>query len=142
MNEIKYVQSEDTLTLRTRVFSSEQGYPQEKIADEHEKEAEFIAYFANGEIAGCARFYRESETAFHIDNIAFDKTARGKGLGKELIAFLCGECRRKGAEQVTVNAKSEAVIFYKKCGFSVNGEEYADENFLRTPLVVELHDNQ
>lgn len=128
--------------LRTRVFSSEQGYPREKITDAREKEAEFIAYFEDGEPIGCARFYRESETAFHIDNIAFDKSARGKGFGKELIAFLCGECRRKGAERVTVNAKSEAVGFYEKCGFSVSGEEYADENFLRTPLVFELHDNQ
>ncbi|MCD7828125.1 MAG: GNAT family N-acetyltransferase [Clostridiales bacterium] len=120
--------------LRIRVFCCEQGYPQEKLFDEHDNTAGFLAVSDNGRIAGCGRFYEVREGIFHIDNIALSEEIRGAGWGKKLVNALLAECKKQNAEEVTVNAESYAAGFYEKCGFSVCGGEFRDENFKRTPL--------
>lgn len=133
---IKLVNSEATLPIRYTVFAEEQGYPKEKILDEHESSADFFALFTEGEAVGCGRFYKEDAECHHIDNIALKREARGGGKGKMLINALVAACREKGAARVTVNAKSDAVGFYEKCGFAAFGCEFEDENFKRVPMVI------
>ena len=111
MADIRLVNGEDVRDLRISIFADEQGYPEEKLFDEHEATADFLALIDEGRTVGCGRFYKEDETAFHIDNIAFSKDVRGKGLGKKLVLALIGECKKNGAEKVTVNAQSYAVGF-------------------------------
>ncbi len=138
MYEIKAACAEDVKNIRETVFSREQGYPESKLFDEKENSADFLALFEGGKAVGCGRFYKESENAYHIDNIALSDTIRGKGLGRRLIAALIDECKKNGAVRVTVGAKSEAVGFYEKCGFKVIGEKFKDENFTRVPMAVDI----
>lgn len=135
MSEIRLVKSEDVRDLRITVFSQEQGYPLEKLFDEHENTAGFLALYEEGRAVGCGRFYKEDEKVFHIDNIAFDETVRSKGKGRDLVNALVAECRKNGACKVTVNAQSYAVGFYEKCGFAVEGCEFTDENRKNVPMV-------
>lgn len=134
MTEIKIVSSSDVKNLRKTVFTDEQGYPETKLFDSHDDTADFLAFVNEGEIIGCGRFYKESEKVYHIDNIAFSQAMRGKGFGKSFVTALADECRKNGAEKVTVNAQSYAVGFYEKCGFAVNGCEYSDENRKNVPM--------
>lgn len=136
MTEIKLVKSEDTRRLRRAVFAEEQKYPADALIDEHEEEAEFLAFCEDGKIIGCGRFYKEDGETFHIDNIAFDKSARGRGFGREFIKNLITQAENRGAVCVTVNAKIEAVGFYEKCGFKKCGGEFTDENFHRIPMKI------
>lgn len=135
MSGIRLVTGEAVSGLRKQVFASEQNYPEDKLFDDKENSADFLAFFDEGKAVGCGRFYKEDETDYHIDNIAFGKEMRGKGMGKKLVLSLVEECRKKGAERVTVNARTDAVGFYEKCGFAVCGCEFADENFNRVPMV-------
>lgn len=134
MPEIKLVSPSDVKELRKTVFADEQGYPKEKLFDKYDDTADFLAFEDKGEIIGCGRFYKESENVYHIDNIAFSKAMRGKGFGKTFVMALADECRKNGAEKVTVNAQSYAVGFYEKCGFAVNGCELSDENRKIVPM--------
>lgn len=136
MSEIRLVKSEEVRELRKTVFVEEQGYPEIKLFDEHEETAGFLALEDEGRPVGCGRFYKEAEDVFHIDNIAFSKEMRGKGKGKELVLALVEECKKNGAEKVTVNAQSYAVGFYEKCGFAVSGCEFTDENRKNVPMVT------
>lgn len=135
MPEIKIVNGEAVKEIRKTVFSVEQGYPEDKLFDDKENSADFLACFDAGRAVGCGRFYKENETVWHIDNIAFGKEMRGRGMGKKLVLSLVDECRKNGAGKVTVNARADAVGFYEKCGFAVCGCEFADENFSRIPMV-------
>lgn len=136
MSEIKLVTGEAVKDIRISVFACEQGYPEDKLFDDKENSADFLACFDAGKAVGCGRFYKENETDYHIDNIAFGKEMRGKGMGKKLVLSLVDECKKKGAKRVTVNARTDAVGFYEKCGFAVCGCEFTDENFSRVPMVI------
>lgn len=136
MFELKHVNGDAVRDIRRTVFAEEQGYPIEKLFDEYDASADFIALFSEGDAVGCGRFYKEDDTAYHIDNIAFKKEARGNGCGKKLVAALVASARKKGAKRVTVNARSDAVGFYEKCGFAACGCEFDDENFKRVPMVL------
>ena len=136
MSEIKLVTGETVKDIRVTVFAGEQGYPEAKLFDDKEISADFLACFDAGKAVGCGRFYKENETDYHIDNIAFGQEMRGKGMGKKLVLALVSECKKKGAERVTVNARADAVGFYEKCGFAVCGCEFTDENFSRVPMVT------
>lgn len=136
MAEIALVCAGEVKDLRISVFSDEQGYPEAKLFDKHEDVAKYLAVKENGEVIGCGRFYKENETDYHIDNIAFSKAMRGKGMGRELVSALVTHCKQSGAQRVTVNAQSYAVAFYEKCGFAVCGCEYTDENRKNIPMVI------
>ncbi|MBR3869816.1 MAG: GNAT family N-acetyltransferase [Clostridia bacterium] len=135
MSEIRIVKGETVSDLRKEVFALEQGYPEDKLFDDKENSADFLACFYMGKAVGCGRFYKENETDYHIDNIAFGKEMRGKGMGRKLVLSLVDECKKMGAQRVTVNARADAVKFYEKCGFAVCGCEFTDENFSRVPMV-------
>ncbi len=135
MSEIKLVEGSAVAQLIQTVFAAEQGYPADKLFDDKENSADFLAFFDEGKAVGCGRFFKENETDYHIDNIAFGKEMRGKGKGRELVSALVRHCREKGTQRVTVNARADAVGFYEKCGFAVCGCEFSDETFSRVPMV-------
>lgn len=136
MAEIRNSCGQDVRDLRIAVFTDEQGYPIEKLFDGHEAEVSFIALYEGDKVLGCGRYYAESADSYHIDNIAFDKSARGNGKGRELVLALVSRCKENGAKRVTVNAQSYAVGFYEKCGFAVEGCEFTDENRKNVPMVI------
>lgn len=125
----------ETIDIRCRVFGDEQGYPKDKIPDEYDFTAQYLAVIDDGKAVGCGRYYKEREGVFHIDNIALLPDARGGGNGKKLVLSLIEKCKENGAYAVTVNAKAEAVGFYIGCGFESAGEEFKDENFVRLPMI-------
>lgn len=135
MYEIRIVSGEEVGELRKAVFSAEQGYPGSKLFDEKESTADFLAVLLDGRAVGCGRFFKEGDGCFHIDNIALSRELRGGGYGRKLVEALVRECGKRGAAKVTVNAKTEAVGFYEKCGFTPCGSEFLDENFRRIPMV-------
>ena len=135
---IKRVSGEEVKNLRIAVFSTEQRYPKDRLFDCHEKEAIFYGFFSADEIFGCCRLYRESANTVHIDNIAFSPKMRGKGFGKKFILDVAEKCFETGFKRITINAKKEAVGFYLKCGFEICGDEFADENFVRIPVVKSI----
>ena len=94
MSEIRLVSSETVSEIRKEVFTVEQGYPSDKLFDDKENTADFLAFIDEGRAVGCGRFFKENETDYHIDNIAFGKEMRGKGMGKNLVLALCEECKK------------------------------------------------
>ena len=136
MSEIRVVNGDEVRNLRISVFADEQGYPVEKLFDEYDNTAGYLALFDEGNAVGCGRFYKEADKICHIDNIAFAEAARGGGKGREMVNALVAQCRKNGAEKVTVNAQSYAVGFYEKCGFAVCDCEFTDETRKNVPMVI------
>lgn len=60
--------------------------------------------------------------AMRLDSICVDESARGQGLGKEIVADVRALARAFGCREVILGVhpeNDEAVGFYQKCGFTI-----------------------
>ncbi len=57
----------------------------------------------------------------HIEDIVVKKSHRGKDIGKLLINHLIERAIENGCYKVSLECKEINEVFYKKCGFEVNG---------------------
>ena len=128
MSAIKLVSGETVKDIRFSVFASEQGYPEDKVFDDKENSADFLACIDAGRTVGCGRFYKENESDYHIDNIAFGKEMRGKGLGRKLMVEALARIREHfGCEKIILHSQKHAEGFYEKFGFVTVSDEYLEE---------------
>jgi len=91
------------------------------------------AFGPRGEVAGCASFH--PDTAPHRPESAADKTwrlrgmaslpeVRGQGYGAAALRYGIAEIQRRGGTLLWCNARSGAVGFYERLGFSIVGDEF------------------
>jgi len=76
-------------------------------------------------IVGCGSLLPMNTTLVELRSLAVDERARGAGVGRELVAALVGEARRR--QFGTIFALTRAVSFFEKCGFSVAPKEFFPE---------------
>lgn len=75
-----------------------------------------------------------SYSSIYINDLWIDKSYRGKGYGKQLMAELEAYCRQQGFHNInTVTCAFQAPDFYKKCGFKV---EFVRENSQNPKLTL------
>ena len=78
------------------------------------------ASWLDGQLAGAAVVRWEEEKSSEIVYIAVAPALRGRGYGKQIIAALQAELRRRGGTALlvgTANAALSNIAFYQKCGF-------------------------
>ena len=91
------------------------------------------AFGPRGEVAACASFHPDS--APHRPEADPDKTwrlramaslpeVRGQGYGAAALRYGIAEIRRRGGAALWCNARSGAVGFYERLGFSIVGDEF------------------
>lgn len=109
--------------LRIEVFVVEQGVPIEIEWDEgDEVSIHAVAYDADGQPIATGRLLPDG----HIGRMAVRKSARGQGIGGQVLQALLDEARRQGYGQLVLHAQTHAVDFYRKHGFAVEGEEFME----------------
>jgi GNAT superfamily N-acetyltransferase len=91
------------------------------------------AFGPRGEVAACASFHPDA--APHRPEAGPDKTwrlramaslpeVRGQGYGAAALRYGIAEVRRRGGTLLWCNARSGAVGFYERLGFSTVGDEF------------------
>ena len=109
--------------LRIEVFVVEQGVPAELEWDEgDEVSIHAVAYDAEGQAVATGRLLPDG----HIGRMAVRKSARGRGIGLEVLEALLAEARRLGYGRLVLHAQTHAVPFYRKHGFVEEGEEFME----------------
>jgi N-acetylglutamate synthase-like GNAT family acetyltransferase len=76
-----------------------------------------IAYYQSENLVGCATLRKDGEV-YSVDWLAVDDRMRGKGLGRELVATIAREARRRGASRLWALAR--APEFFERIGFRRN----------------------
>jgi|GEM_PF-1379048 len=71
----------------------------------------------NGNIIGACRILTDFAKHAHIVDFIVDPAYRGKGIGKELIAFAGKECEKLGCSYIGLTCRPELEKFYEKAGF-------------------------
>lgn len=94
----------------------------EILADE--SEAIHAMVTEKDEIIGVARMHRSGEFQGQVRCVAVSKEAQGKGVGKALMKHLELRAREMGIEEIVLEARENAVPFYKTLGYEIEKESY------------------
>ncbi len=113
----------EAIAIRTAVFVDEQRVPIELELDEFDGvSVHALARNATARAVGTGRLLPDG----HIGRMAVLKSARGAGVGGALLRALMDEASRRGFAEVTLNAQTHAIPFYRRFGFVEAGGKYDD----------------
>lgn len=111
--------------VRYEVFVEEQKVPAEIEQDELDPTSvHVVARDASGRAIGTGRLIQQDVP--RIGRMAVLKPWRRAGVGAAMLNALCEEARRRGYEEVMLNAQTHATPFYFKHGFLSHGPEFAE----------------
>lgn len=118
---------EQAFKIREAVFVHEQEVAPEEEYDEYENTStHFIAYDADGNPCGTAR-WRHTDKGIKLERFAVLEKFRGTGIGSLLVKNVLKDIQKnagKDKPRVYMHAQTHAVPFYKKFGFLCQGDEF------------------
>ncbi len=110
------------LALRHEVFVVGQGVPAELERDELDAIADHAVAERAGRVVGTGRLLPDGT----IGRLAVAPSARGQGIGAEVLARLEDRARERGLPSVELHAQLHARGFYDKAGYASYGEVYVE----------------
>jgi N-acetylglutamate synthase-like GNAT family acetyltransferase len=78
----------------------------------------------DGITLGVARMHLSDESQGQIRCVAVAQNQQGKGIGKKLMNFLEDKAKEKGWKEIILEARENAVPFYKSIGYEIVKESY------------------
>lgn len=78
----------------------------------------------SGEVTGVARLQFNSQETAQVRFVAVANQVQGKGAGKKLMEYLEGIAKEKGAKEIVLDARENAVPFYKKLNYQITEKTY------------------
>jgi predicted GNAT family N-acyltransferase len=125
--------------VRRRVFVEEQGVPEALEWDEFDAvSTHWLAVLEDGTPVGCARLLPDG----HIGRMAVLPAWRGRGIGQALLNAALDRARTRGVRIARLSAQTHAAGFYRRAGFAVEGDSYAEAGIphvAMTKRLVETH---
>ncbi len=113
----------ELLAIRRAVFVDEQGVPEALEVDGRDDGAwHLLARDAAGLPVGCARVLSDA----HIGRLAVLRSARGQGVGRDLLLAAVALARRLGMGDLYLHAQTRARGFYEAAGFIAEGDEFPE----------------
>lgn len=126
------------IALRMEVFVHEQNVPVEDELDDLDDQAVHILARDGTTPVGTARVVIQGETA-KIGRVCIVKSARGTGLGKDLMQFALNlAAQTTQVRQAKLGAQTYAIGFYEGLGFTAFGPIYDDGGIPHRDMVKEL----
>lgn len=129
VNEVKTAGSKEEweaiMELRYNVLRKPWGRPYETATDVLENNS-INAYISNsnGKVLACGRLHENEKNMGQIRFMAVHPDYRGKGLGKLVTEYLENVARQKGFNKIQLQARENAVEFYKRCGYQVKEKSF------------------
>ena len=123
--------------IRSSVFIDEQQVPSNLEWDEFDKQsAHFLVLHDNNPIA-TARLKPDGQ----IGRMAVMQHHRNKGIGKKLLSTVLLYATDNNYNMVYLHAQNQAINFYKKFNFIVNGVEFVDAGIVHMAMYKILNKN-
>ena len=116
-----------TFIVRGIVFCEEQNIPYSEEIDGFDfSSVHFLGTIENEPIAAARMLLFKDYVK--IERLAVRKAYRGKGIGKEMFAFVLNHIAELKYNKIVLNAQSYLVSFYEDFGFVRKGEKFLEEN--------------
>lgn len=127
----------DAAPIRHQVFVLEQHVPEDlEIDDMDEVSIHAVAYDIAGFPIGTGRLLTDG----HIGRMAVLQSARGQGVGSQILSTLISEAKGMGFHKVALHAQLHAIPFYEKHGFLPEGEPFDDAGIQHKVMLLDLTD--
>jgi len=128
------VPAEATRPLRQRVLRPHQSVDElRREGDDHADTGIFAALAADAAVIATGTvlpercpWQPEREDAWRLRGVATDPALRGQGLGTAVLAAALEHVTTNGGRLVWCKARTPAVPFYRRVGFTPYGEEWED----------------
>lgn len=78
----------------------------------------------NDIVLAVARLHEAEKGIGQVRCVAVATNQQGKGLGKLLMTYLEDEAKKRGFQQIVLEARENAVPFYEKMGYKITKESY------------------
>jgi len=138
--ELRVAASEDELAqvraVRREVFVEEQAVPEELEYDQYDATSvHLLARTADGVPLGTGRLIHGEQALkltggtpgrVLLGRLAVVKAARGTGLGAQLVRAIEQAGREHGGTELELHAQVQALGFYERLGYTVEGPVYQD----------------
>ena len=109
--------------LRWRVLRHPWGQPRGSERDPEDKSAfHLLLSDPSGKALACGRLHRTAPGEAQVRYMAVVENARGCGYGSRILNALETKARRHGARKIVLNARDNAVEFYRKRGYDIIGD--------------------
>ncbi|API89125.1 GNAT family N-acetyltransferase [Marinilactibacillus sp. 15R] len=128
----------DAIHIRKEVFVKEQHIEPELEIDDLEDQTFHLVGYINSVPSATARIYEKAPHIFKIQRVAVIRDARKTGSGKKLMEELEQYIRSKDAEIMILDSQDQAIPFYEKSGFSVEGEGFMDAGIPHHRMVKKI----
>ncbi|MCB0739218.1 MAG: GNAT family N-acetyltransferase, partial [Bacteroidetes bacterium] len=115
-----------TVDLRSEVLRIPLGL---KFTDEElqaENDQIHIAYFEGEDVIGCLCLKSISETEIKMRQVAVSEQFHGKGIGSRLVDYSEHYAKGKGFNLMSLHARNNAIPFYKKKGYTIDGAPFLE----------------
>lgn len=117
-----------SMAIRESVFIGEQNVPADLERDGLEDECLHYLGALNGKIVATARVMPQAGK-FKFQRVAVMKSARGTGLGAQLMRFMMDDLAKRddaAGKVFFLSSQVSAIGFYAQLGFEVCSDEYMD----------------
>lgn len=105
--------------LRWKILRKPWNQPKGSEKDEKEHEAIHLAAFSDGSLVGCARGHFNSPKQAQIRYMAVAKDHRNLGIATKFLQKMEKSLHSKGAREIILKARSNAISFYEKNGYEI-----------------------
>jgi len=121
--------------IRSKVFIEEQSIPEQEEWDEYDPECRHVLAMDMEEQAiGTGRLTREGK----IGRMAVLSRFRNQSVGRKILEELVSIAEKEQLLEVFLHAQIQAVMFYEKNGFHVEGEEFLEAGIPHLIMVKSL----
>ncbi|HOZ86325.1 MAG TPA: GNAT family N-acetyltransferase [Bacteroidia bacterium] len=90
----------------------------------------------HGNVIACGRLQENENKTGQIRFMAVHQHYQGQGLGKLIVAFLEEKGKVLGLEKIELQARENAVDFYKSCGYNIKEKSFLLWGLIQHYLMV------
>lgn len=125
------IKAHDTIALRQKILRPDLSLLQCHYPGDTDSSTHHFGCTINDGLVGIVSVYKRSNKdlnsgcGFQIRAMATSENVRGKGVGLKLLESAQNLASKSGADYIWANARSTAIGFYKKAGYTVFGEEFS-----------------
>ncbi len=128
------------LAFRESIFVVEQACAHQEL-DGRDQQAWHLLGERHGHVMACLRVVLPpaGNKRYRIGRVAVDESARGKGLGREMLLMAEQEIRaRDPTAEVVLDAQTYLSSFYQTMGYAINGDQFLEDGIPHLPMIKQL----
>ncbi len=127
---------EAIIELRYAILRKPWDKPKNTVTDDLEESSINAFIEKDNNVIACGRIQDNGNGIGQIRYMAIDTAYQGKGLGKLIIKKLEEEAKRIGLTTIELQARENAVEFYKTCGYTIKEKSFCLWDIIQHYLMV------